>query len=76
MGCEELDVESKDDESKEELREEESKDQLGEKESKEELREEVRNWASFRGQTLSRTGEWKRLEIFVMLDSYTKHKIM
>lgn len=57
MGCEELDVESKDDESKEELRGEESKEQLGEEESKEELREEVRNWASFRGQTLSRTGE-------------------
>ncbi|KAM3732281.1 hypothetical protein ACB098_11G048200 [Castanea mollissima] len=55
MGCEELDVESKDDESKEELREEESKEQLGEEEPKEELREEVRNWASFRGQTLSRT---------------------
>lgn len=28
--------------------------------------EELRNWASFRGQTLSRTGEWKHFNNFFM----------
>jgi hypothetical protein len=38
----------------------------------EHIKEELRNWTSFRGQTLSRTGDLKRLENFVKLDSDTK----
>ena len=35
--------------------------------------EELRRWASFRGQTLSRTGEWKHFNnLLLKLDFYLK----
>lgn len=35
--------------------------------------EELRTWASFRGQTLSRTGEWEHFNnLFSKLDSFLK----